>query len=279
MDFILILKIIIAIILAITPIIIWGYLFYIKDPEPRRLILITFIGGMLSVIPIMFYKWTWQYIPKINIFFYLNNFDHHLIQIGDLLTIPISVIFSFMFVGVIEEYMKHAVVKYGDKKYFRNIDDSIEFSIIAALGFAFIENILYFLMIWEHQGVENLVIAFIFRSIFSTFAHILFSGIFGYYYGIANFATPIYQEEILKNRHKIINFLHKCIHLKGETIFKEEKITEGLIISMSLHAVFNIILELDFTILILPFLIIGYLFLSYLFDKKEDHKEYGRISS
>lgn len=266
----------ISIILASIPAIIWGYLFYIKEPEPKKLALMTFVGGMLSVIPIMIYKWSWHFIPQINIFYYISNVNHQF-SIGDLLTIPLSVILSFMFIGIIEEYMKHIVVKYTDRNHFKNVDDVIEFSVIAALGFSFIENILYFIFIWKNQGVENLIVAFIFRSIFSTFAHVIFSGIFGYYYGLAHFASPIYKEMVGRSRPKLITLIHKIIHLKGTTIFHEEKITEGLLVSMTLHAIFNIMLELNFTILIIPFLIIGYVYLSYLFDKKEDHKEYGMI--
>lgn len=276
MDLQSIIMLLIAIVLAFIPAIAWGYLFYIKDPEPKKWAVFTFLAGMFSVTPIIIYKWSWQYIPNVNIFYYINNIDNH-IKIGDFLTIPVSVIISFMFVGVIEEYMKHIVVKYTDKKRFRNIDDVMQFSIIAALGFAFIENIMYFTLIWEKQGFENLIIAFIFRSIFSTFAHVLFSGIYGYYYGIGHFASPIYKDTVGRNRSTLIRMIHSIIHLKGSTIFHEEKVAQGLIVAMSLHALFNIALELNYTLIVIPFLIIGYFYLSYLFDKKEDHKEYGRI--
>jgi len=105
-----------------------------------------------------------------------------------------------MIVGVIEEYMKHLSVRATDDDKFMNIDDAIEYSIIAALGFAFIENIMYFYFIWIHQGVDALFISFIFRSIFSTFAHILFSGIYGYFYGIAHFAKPILEESVITHK-------------------------------------------------------------------------------
>ncbi len=266
-----------SILLALIPAIVWGYLFYTKAPEPRKWIFLTFFGGMVAVFPIMLYKWSWQYFPELNIFYYLNNFQHHLIKIGDIVTIPMSVIFSFMFVGIMEEYLKHLIVKITDNKNLNNIDDAIEYSIIAALGFAFVENILYFFFIWRGQGLENLIIAFVFRSLFSTFAHILFSGIYGYYYGIAHFASPIYKEKIGRKRPLLVKIFHKIMHMKGSTIFQEEKITEGLLFAMGLHAIFNIILELDFTILVIPFLVIGYFYLSYLFDKKEDHKLYENI--
>ena len=74
---------------------------------------------------------------------------------------------------------------------------------MAALGFAFTENILYFYNIWITKGVEDLFVSFLYRSSFSTFAHLLFSGVLGYYYGMAHFAKPILQEEMMKKRNLI----------------------------------------------------------------------------
>jgi uncharacterized membrane protein len=52
---------------------------------------------------------------------------------------------------------------------------------------------------------------------------------------------------------------------------------EGLLVAMGLHAIFNIALEVGWTFVIVPYLVLGYLLLSYLFDKKENHKRYNRF--
>lgn len=271
------LKILLCFLLACVPAYIWGYIFYKKQPEPRRWVALTFIAGILSVIPIMLYKFSWEFFPKLNIFLYTDSMDSDLIGFSNWVTIPVGVVLAFMFVGVLEEYMKHIVVKTTDQKHLSSIDDAIEFSIIAALGFAFVENMMYFFYIWNYQGFESLFISFIFRSIFSTFAHILFSGIYGYFYGVAHFAKPIWQEEIRANRHPILRVMHCILHLKGSTLFREEKMMEGLLIAIGLHAFFNVALELGWTFIIVPYLVIGYLFLSYLFSRKENHKHYNRF--
>ena len=273
-----IIQIIICFLLACIPAYIWGYIFYKKQPEPRKWFAITFIGGMLAVLPIMLYKFSWQIFPKLNVFFYTDQFDQDVLGFSSIAYIPLGVVFAFMFVGVLEEYMKNIVVRISDRKHLRNIDDAIEFCIIAALGFAFIENIMYFFYIWSYQGFESLFLSFIFRSIFSTFAHIFFSGIYGYYYGIAHFAAPIFQEEIREKRHWILRAFHKVFHLRTATrIFKEEKILEGLVLAVLLHAFFNIFLEIGWTFVIVPYLFVGYSILSYLFKKKENHKQYDRL--
>jgi len=263
--------------LACVPAAIWGYIFYKKDPVYKPRAALTFLMGMISVLPILLYKWSWQFFPDINVFTYTDQMTTDLLGFTALLALPLGTVMAFMFVGVIEEYMKHVVVEKTDKGFFRNIDDSIEFAIMAALGFAFIENILYFYYIWASQGAEVLFISFIFRSVFSTFVHILFSGIYGYFYGIAYFADPIWSEEQRKKRHKIIDWMHNILHLRKNRVFATEKVAEGLLIAVVLHALFNILLEMQLTFFMVPFLIFGYSYLAHLFQKKENLKGYGYI--
>lgn len=270
-------KILVSLALACVPAFIWGYIFYHKQPEPRKWVALTFIAGILSVVPIMLYKAAWQFFPQLNIFTYTDAWDRDLLGFSNLVYLPVGIVFAFAFVGILEEYMKNIAVRATDRKNLACIDDAIEFCIIAALGFAFVENMMYFFYIWSYQGFESMFLSFIFRSIFSTFAHILFSGIYGYFYGIAHFAKPILQEQIRENRHPLLNALHRVVHLKSETLFHEEKMMEGLLLALGLHALFNIALEIGWTFVIIPYLVFGYMFLSYLFAQKENHKRYNRL--
>ncbi len=270
-------SVVLTILLAAIPAAVWGAIFYQKDPVYRPKALLTFFMGMVSVMPILFYKWTWDVIPQINIFNYTNTLTADVFNFSALLFLPLGSIIGFMFVGVIEEYMKHLVVEKTDEGFFRNIDDAIEFSIIAALGFAFLENILYFYYILEFQGGEVLFISFIFRSIFSTFAHILFSGVYGYFYGIAYFADPIWSEKKRKGRHPLVNVFHNILHMKRNRVFAMEKVSEGLFLAVMLHAFFNIMLEMNLTFFMVPFLIFGYAYLDKLFKQKENLKAYGYL--
>ena len=265
-------QIAISILLACVPAYIWGYIFYKKDPVYRVKAVHTFLLGIASVLPILLYKWSWTQLPQINVFNYTSNFQADLFGFTEHLYLPLGTLFAFMFVGVLEEYMKNLVVRKADRGFFRNIDDAIEFSIISALGFAFIENILYFYYIWEYQGGDVLMVSFVFRSLFSTFAHILFSGIFGYYYGMAYFADPLWSEEVRKNRHPIISAFHTVFHFKRNRVFATEKISEGLLIAVTLHGLFNILLEMNLTFFMVPFLVFGYGYLDRLFKQKENLK-------
>lgn len=272
-----IIQIIGSLILASIPAILWGLFFYKKNPEDKRLLFLTFFIGAMAVFPILLYKVSWQFFPWINAFKLADHFSDNMLSISTFIVIPISVIITFMIVGLIEEVMKLLSVKIIDDDRFDSIDDSMEYFIVAALGFSFTENILYFYNIWFTQGATNLILPFLFRSSFSTFAHILFSGILGYYYGIAHFAKPILQQEIIEHRRHWTVILHKIFSFGKTKMFHQEKIFEGLLIAILLHAIFNVFLEMNWSFLMIPFLYIGYQVLNHLFNKKDSHKDYKKL--
>lgn len=266
-----------SILLALLPAMIWGILFYLKRPANRRLSTWTFLAGAIAVFPILLYKTSWQYFPWLNAFKFADNYRYDFVGFSNFMVLPLSVIITFMIVGIIEEIAKYWAAKIGCDDNFLTIDDAILFFIIAALGFSFTENILYFYNIWAAEGLERLFVPFLFRSLFSTFAHIMFSGILGYYYGIGHFAKPILQEEIRYNRKHWTVVWHKIFSIRKEKLFYQEKISEGLFLAIGLHAIFNIFLEMKLTFLIVPFLVGGYITLTYLFAKKRNHRKYGKI--
>jgi RsiW-degrading membrane proteinase PrsW (M82 family) len=268
-----------ALLLAIVPACIWGYVFYKKQVGKRSMIAKTFIAGALFVVPLLAYKSLWQYFPWLNAFQYTHPFKDDMIGFSTLTLIPVDVIITFMIVGVIEELAKHWAVRATDKKMIFSIDDAMEMSIMAALGFSFAENILYFYNIMSGKGMDGILYPFIFRSMFSTFAHIMFSGILGYYYGMAIFATDVLKDEHNKKRWIVTKFFARILHFKRETVFHEEKMVQGVLIAIVLHAVFNIFLEMNWTFLLVPYLTGGYIYLCYLLNKKEDNKVYALVDN
>lgn len=232
--------------------------------------------GALAVSPLLLYKYLWQFFPWINAFQYTHPLEDDFIGLANIGFIPLSVIVTFMLVGFIEEVTKLWAVKMSHKQPITSIDDAIEMFITAGLGFAFAENILYFYNIMMERGVEEVFYPFIFRSIFSTFAHIMFSGILGYYYGLALFADDVLKEKYNQKKWPLVRTFAKILNLKKNVLFHEEKIAQGTIIAMVLHAFFNIFLEMNWVFLLIPFLSIGYIILNRLLDKKELQKVYYR---
>lgn len=263
--------------LAAIPASAWGFVFYKKAPEDRRYCMLSFAIGALAVFPILFYRWLWQYFPWMNVLKYTEKFSGISLGFENFIIIPLSVILTFMVIGLIEEVMKQSAVHAVDDLRIKDIDDAITFSIFVALGFSFTENIIYFYNIWIVKGPESLFIPFAFRSVFSTFAHLLFSGVFGYFYGIAHFAKPILQEELLKKRNVLLRFFHGIFKFKTAALFHEEKMLEGLSAAIFLHAIYNVFLEMNWTFLMVPYLVFGYMYLSRLMKKKENHKKYDLV--
>lgn len=272
-------KLILALVLAIIPACVWGYIFWKKQVGQKMMLFQTFVVGAFFVTPLLLYKHLWQYFPWLNAFQYTDQFSNDIIGFSTFQMIPMDVLITFMIVGIIEEVTKLWAVKSTEKGRICSIDDAIEISIMAALGFAFAENILYFYNIIATRGAEDILYPFIFRSVFSTFAHVMFSGILGYYYGLAIFATEQVQEKHSHKRWPLITAVAKAFHFKKNVLFHHEKITQGLIIAVVLHALFNIFLEMNWTFLIVPFLTGGYIYLTSLLSRKDAHKIYCLVDN
>jgi len=263
--------------LAFVPALFWGLIFYKKQPENKITTLRLFLAGAVSVAPLLLYKYLWQFFPWINAFLYTNTFQDDMIGFANLTVVPLDVLLTFMIVGVIEELAKFSAVKMIDHKKIDSITDCIEYFILVALGFAFAENIIYFLNIIQVRGVDSVFLPFIFRSLFSTFAHVMFSGIFGYFYGLAKFAGPVLDENYNHDKWPLLRKMVSWLHLNRLKTFHDEKIFQGLLIAVTLHAFFNIFLEMNWTFLIVPFLTVGFILLSYMFDNRRMEKHYQEI--
>lgn len=228
----------------------------------------------MAVAPLLLYKYLWQFFPWINAFVYTNAFQSDVLGFANIAIIPLDVLFTFMIVGVIEELAKFSAVKMVDNKRVCSITDYIEYFIIVGLGFAFAENIIYFYNIMHVKGVDSVFLPFLFRSLFSTFAHVMFSGILGYYYGLAKFADPVLKEKYNKEKWVLIRNIIAKLKLNRIQTFHDEKIIQGVLIAVALHAFFNIFLEMNWTFFIVPFLTIGFITLSYMFDNRRVDKDY-----
>lgn len=165
-------------------------------------------------------------------------------------------VWFFVIVGMLEEFVKHLIVRFSDDEKIHTIADAVSYSILVALGFAFIENIFYIISFTDifDKGMIHTGIFIFLRSLLPVAAHVCFSAILGYFYGISRFAREIYAEEQLRKKHWLIEKAHQILHVKGSVLFHEEKMMEGLILAMGLHAVFNSLLEFDRAALSIPFI-------------------------
>ena len=193
---------IIAFLLALIPGFAWLIYFLRKDvlPEPKRKIMRVFLAGMIISVPVLIFEiWLLGDLERIN-----------------MESKTFLVIKCIFVVALIEEMFKYLTVRFSILKT-SSIDEPIDvplYMIVAALGFATIENIILF----YNQSTMLLDSPFVLvfsRFLGATLLHVLCSGIIGYF-----LAQSFY-------------------HLKQRRIL----LIIGFILAISLHASFNFFLE------------------------------------
>lgn len=168
-------------VMAIAPALILLFYYYRQDkarPEPKNLIFRVFVLGVLSIIPAVIIE-------------VLTSFIGDLAGIRGILRAAFT---AFIVAAFCEEYIKYFVVTrfiYKNKHFDERID-GIVYTIVASLGFACLENILY---VFE-GGITTAVM----RAFTAIPLHALASGIMGWYIGQAKFAADRRTERQLLRR-------------------------------------------------------------------------------
>ncbi|MCX6722866.1 MAG: PrsW family intramembrane metalloprotease [Candidatus Staskawiczbacteria bacterium] len=214
-------NIIVYIFFGILPSLVWLSYYLRKDvhPEPKRMILKIFLWGILITIPVFF--------VQIGLKFLLDK--------TNISSLNYELIYWFLIIALSEEFFKYLVIRL---KVINspNLDEPLDimlYMVIAALGFAALENILYLFtpdqMSFYQIINRTLVIDFI-RFIGATFLHTLCSAVVGYSLAIS------FCEEKRKYTY----------------------VVAGLFVAMVLHGLYNFsIMALDGYIrLIIPVIII-----------------------
>jgi protease PrsW len=136
------------------------------DKEPKKYLIVSFLLGMLSVVPAFIVENAGKYLygditPNASVLHY--------------------VFYAFIVVGGTEELCKFSMLRfYAYKKTaFDEPFDGIVYSVMVAMGFATLENIGYV----EQHGIGTALL----RMFLSVPAHAAFGVIIGYYTGLAKF--------------------------------------------------------------------------------------------
>ncbi|MCD4780976.1 MAG: PrsW family intramembrane metalloprotease [Candidatus Omnitrophica bacterium] len=174
-------QILMSFVMAAVPSLLLTVYFYRQDkrsPEPKRLILKIFLLGVIFTFPVYILE---TIISRTNIYFSISPFLFYFFE-------------AFVVAGLCEEYIKLGIVKryvYHDR-HFNEVMDGIVYAVVASLGFACMENILYVL-----NGTWRTALA---RAFTAVPMHAVCSGMMGYYVGLAKFATTKKREEFLISR-------------------------------------------------------------------------------
>ncbi len=154
------LNILIVVLVAVAPCGFWLWLIYKGDkykPEPRWLIIRTFLLGMGIAVPVAFLE-TLMYPGSTQ---------------GQL-SLKTAFYVAFVVAGITEEAAKFLVVRFSvyNSVHFEEPTDGLVYAAAAALGFASLENIIYMVS----YGWQTILV----RGLFSNLAHVLFSSLWGY---------------------------------------------------------------------------------------------------
>ena len=165
---------------SILPSIIWLLFYLRKDvhPEPNRMIIKIFFFGMLATLPII------AFTVLAEIFNFSKTINNFLSS-----SIYLRILYIFIGIALIEEFLKYLVVK-GKVLSNPELDeptDVILYMIIAALGFAALENLLY--LFPTLSSVSYTAVYSGARFIGATFLHALCSGAFGYFLALSIYKT------------------------------------------------------------------------------------------
>ena len=159
--------------LSFLPPLVW-LLFYLKEdrhPEPKHLILLTFIAGLFSALGAVAAELAFFGRPPV-----LSGFFHRFSPA--VLAMPLAV---FAGVALIEEYLKYAAVKFAvlSRKEFDEPIDAMIYMVTAALGFAAIENVLFLVPVLEQNFASGFELTTN-RFLGANLLHALSSAIVGY---------------------------------------------------------------------------------------------------
>jgi RsiW-degrading membrane proteinase PrsW (M82 family) len=254
-------------VLSLLPVLIWFELINKNNKDDKKILIIMFIIGILSVFPVILFFYLWK---TYNIFDIVNQQAGQVAVAGTYIS---YLVFSMH--GAAEETIKHFVIRNTDKSLIslRSINQSIKCSIGIALGFSFFENILYFYNAYSLYGTENLFFTFIFRSTVTMCGHLVFSSIFGYFYGVSKFSESIVEVKRALNQWKTFFYFCRKFNFDEILTLRISRIVQGISISIMYHAIFNFMLQIQHPssgLLSVLLIFSGYVYVTKLLERNSD---------
>lgn len=250
---------------ALIPAVIWCWLFLKYHTERLVAVLLLFLAGMLSTIPILFYDALTRHAVTLNFFFFsitplsFQSVARLFVQSGlgvqGTTAILLTSFLSFTCVAVVEEMSKYWAMRHSAPQFFRSIDDVLQLSIMVAIGFAFAENVInptYFTaFVREYllHGAARDVRAFLGnvlgRSVLTSMVHIVSTGVLGYFSGLAFFAPSYLADRaMLGLTSRVRSVLARLLHVSEIRLFRVQMLAMGICAAVFLHGMFNLLVSL-----------------------------------
>lgn len=158
----------IYIISGVLPSLAWLYYYLRKDlhPEPKKMIIKVFLWGALATLPVIYIQLALKSIlDAANV----NPLAHNLL-------------YWFLIIGFSEEFFKYLVIRINviNSPHLDEPLDIMLYMVVAALGFAAVENVFYLLSTINQISLGMSLEIYFIRFIGAVFLHTLCSAVIGY---------------------------------------------------------------------------------------------------
>lgn len=233
--------------LSLLSAIFWWFFFKERSQElttRNSSILMLFVVGLVMVIPLGLVEGSVvELLPK--------SVEEALFTLPSQLTassVGIIAFVMFFIAATFEELSKiYFLRKIMPLREIDQVIDSIKFGIAVGIGFAIVENALFLLQPLRDGSLRDVVTTFFLRFFFSTLAHAVYSGIAGYFLGLAKF----------------------------EPWRRRQHYAKAVILPILIHGVFNTLLLINLGFYALPLILILFFLLLRWYDNKKNTKLYG----
>ncbi|MEN9921401.1 MAG: hypothetical protein RLZZ517_379 [Candidatus Parcubacteria bacterium] len=192
--------------LGIIPALLWLWFWLREDashPEPKKLILLTFLYGALSV-------------PFALVFQLLFNSIFSIGSTQSVSSLPFIYAFAIVLVWAgIEEFVKYKAAWYGGLQK-TVVDEAVDvpiYMISAALGFSALENMLFLIEPFQHGNISSIIATTKLRFIGASLVHIASSALIGMFAGYSLFFMKSMRRRYVFTGFILATVLHALFNL------------------------------------------------------------------
>ncbi len=175
---------IIAFLLSLLPAGFFLWLWYLRHRDrtiPAMSIALAFFIGLILVVPSFYLENLSEKMWKVLSPTSVHYFQGAVLPLTSLFDILLPAIGTFIVVATVEEGLRYVVMRVWLKRsrVVDQVSDGLLVGLAVGLGFATLENTIYFWGLFQQGSYDTLVFVFFLRFLISTMAHIGFAGLMG----------------------------------------------------------------------------------------------------
>lgn len=248
----------IAIVILVIITFLWAFVLFRQSHLEKKQAAYLFLAGGALFILLHGFLYSIGKTLSIDLFFFelrligkngIADFEQEYLQFIGNLWKNYAILYSISSLiapACIEEIGKLFTLIQAERKkpHLRNTSDAVFSMVFIAMGFAFLETILYLVTSYKTgASIEELTRLAVFRSVLSTISHMVFSGIVGFFYGRAIFAGfTIIDHGGITRFNKILKWVKKLRYIpisSIKTLYKTKLMVTGFWSAILLHIAYN----------------------------------------